>query len=296
VKALIATSIRAGLGNQMFQYAAARRLAHHAGGELVLVTDGPEPFRLPVWRIQGVTVPAGQVVPNRRFGLFLGRRPRPGDVPVRQEKLIWDLIPQSGTPALAQTQSLLFMPELLCWRGHVLLRGYWQDERYFTDIRPLIEDDFRLRQPLDPRSGDCLSRIRAGVSAFIHVRRGDYLSPEFADLFGTCSADYYHQAMTMLRARVPAVRFFVFSDDPGWVRENQIGGRDADIIDWNGAAPARDLVLMRECAHAIIANSSFGWWGAWLGERTESVIIAPKIWFKAVPEYRDIIPPRWLRL
>jgi hypothetical protein len=292
MRPLIATSIRAGLGNQMFQYAAARRLAVRTGGELVLVLDGPEKYRLEVFGIAGRTVPGGTApAPKRRFFSFRSAVP---EIPMMREKFIFDMIPQSGTQAL--TGDLLFEPDLLHWRGHVLLRGYWQDERYFADIRPRLLRDFSLKRPLDARSRECLARIRAGVSAFFHIRRGDYLSPEFFPLFGVCAADYYHSALEILRARVPGVKIFVFSDDPGWVRENAIGGAGAEIVDWNGDAPAHDLVLMRACGHAVIANSSFGWWGAWMGERPESIIIAPKIWYKAVPEYRDIVPARWMRI
>ena len=58
----------------------------------------------------------------------------------------------------------------------------------------------------------------------------------------------------------------MFSDDPAWVREMKIGGEGAEVIDWNGARPERDLALMSACEHAVIANSTFSWWGAWLGD------------------------------
>jgi hypothetical protein len=295
MRPIIATSIRAGLGNQMFQYAAARRLAVQVKGELVLVLDGPETYRLEVFRIAGRAVPAGTVpAPARRFFAFR-QTPAP-EIPLIQEKFIWDFIPQSGTPALAGAKDIIYAPQVLDWRGHVLLRGYWQDERYFADIRPRIIRDFTLKEPLDSRSRECLARIRAAPSAFFHVRRGDYLSAEFCNLFGVCTADYYSRALEILRARVPGARVFVFSDDPGWVRDNAIGGEGAEIVDWNAAAPAHDLALMRACGHAVIANSSFSWWGAWLGELPGSIIIAPRLWYKAVPEYRDIVPDRWMRI
>jgi hypothetical protein len=293
MRPFILTSISAGLGNQMFQYATARRLALRTWGELVLVVDDPEKYRLPVFRIGGQEVPAGILVPPRL--LDSGPAPDPSEIPLVEEGKAWDLIPRSGTGALAG-DALLYVPVLRGWRGHVRLKGYWQDERYFADIRLRLRRDFTLKEKLDARSQACLMRIHNAPSAFFHIRRGDYLSAQFRDLFGVCTADYYDRALEILRARVPEVRVFVFSDDPDWVRENAIGGLAAEVVDWNAAAPERDLELMRACNHAVIANSSFSWWGAWLGERPGSIVIAPKIWFKCVPEYRDIVPERWMRI
>jgi len=293
MRPIIATSISAGLGNQMFQYAAARRLALKTWGELVLVVDDPERYRLPVFRIGGREVPAGVLVPPLLAAS--GQTPEPAAIPLLEEGKAWDLIPRSGTGVLTG-DALLYVPGLRDWQGHIRLKGYWQDERYFSDIRVRIRSDFKLKQPLDARSRDCLGRILDGASAFFHVRRGDYLRPDYFEKFGICPADYYHRALEILRAWVPGVKVFVFSDDPGWVRANAIGGAGAEVVDWNAAAPERDLALMRACNHAVIANSSFSWWGAWLGEGPESIIIAPKTWFKAVPEYRDIVPARWMRI
>jgi len=100
-----------------------------------------------------------------------------------------------------------------------------------------------------------------------------------------------------LKTRIgPELRFFVFSDDPDWVREMKIGGDGAEIVDWNGERPERDLVLMRYCQHAIIANSSFSWWGAWLGDGHERIVVAPRTWYQGLQTSFDIIPERWLKL
>jgi hypothetical protein len=142
-----------------------------------------------------------------------------------------------------------------------------------------------------------MARIQTDPSAFIHVRRGDYLQPGQIDRYGVCSKDYYDHAAALLRQQVGSnLRFFVFSDDPAWVRQNRIGGESAEIIDWNGNTPEQDIALMMACKHAIIANSSFSWWGAWLAETPGQIVIAPRIWYKAVPQYQDIVPKRWLRL
>ncbi|MGA7324360.1 MAG: alpha-1,2-fucosyltransferase, partial [Rhodomicrobium sp.] len=187
---------------------------------------------------------------------------------------------------------------ILCLRGNVKLNGYWQCERYFSDIAGIIREDLTLHGALTGRDRDVLDRIRSAPSAFIHVRRGDYVThPVFSEKFAACSLGYYREALTLLRERVGlGLQFFVFSNDPGWVREMKIGGEDAEIIDWNADTPERDLALMRECSHAVIANSSFSWWGAWLGDSRERIVIAPRTWFRHQSSSHDIVPERWLKL
>jgi len=289
---IIITAIKSGLGNQLFQYATARRLAVASGGHLVLLLlrdylTEPHSRR---FGLQNFNV-AGHTVLQSRAAATIGKLFPNHPMPTHEsrEKPIFEGVGQNMNDPF-------FIRDVLTWREGLELDGYWQDERYFADIRPRIIRDFTLKEPLDSRSRDCLARIRAAPSAFFHIRRGDYLSAEFCNLFGVCTADYYGRALEILRARVPRVRVFVFSDDPGWVRENAIGGEGAEIVDWNAAAPAHDLALMRACSHAVIANSSFGWWGAWLGELPGGIIIAPRLWYKAVPEYRDIVPDRWMRI
>jgi hypothetical protein len=287
----------------MFQYAIGRRLAHATNGRLILLfnrnynREYARSIGLKYFNIAGAVVrdeppgPGGADTPRMRARLtdritWFARRLRP--LPVIRERLVWDLTPNAAT---------LFVPALRNWRGGVHLIGYWQDERYFIESRDIIRKDFTLKNSLDARNIDVLARIRSGPSAFIHVRRGDYLQPGQIGRFGVCGKDYYDDAAALLRQRIGSdLRFFVVSDDPAWARENKIGGAGAEVIDWNGNAPEQDLALMMACQHAIIANSSFSWWGAWLGETNGQIVIAPRVWYRAVPQYRDIVPERWLRL
>lgn len=301
---LIVTEISYGLGNQMFQYAIGRRLAHAANGRLILLfkqeykTNYARSFGLKHFNISGGGVrdervdPGAAAAPRMRARLadriaWFARRFR--KIPIIRERTVHDLAPG--------THATLFMPELLDWRGGVHLMGYWQNERYFADIGDIIRKDFTLKTALDERSQAALARIQAGPSAFIHIRRGDYLKPEHIALYGVRGKDYYDTAVALLRQQAgPDLRFFVFSDDPAWAKEHSIGGDSAEIIDWNGPTPERDLALMTACRHAIIANSSFSWWGAWLGEKAGQIVIAPRHWYKSIPLYQDILPERWLRL
>jgi hypothetical protein len=119
--------------------------------------------------------------------------------------------------------------------------------------------------------------------------------------------DYYREAAALVAARVPDPVFFVFSDDPEWCEVNfklpyhTIAPRNLDrTVGRHLGRDDADLYLMRLCTHAIIANSSYSWWGAWLGaDMNGGIVIAPKSWFG--PAYnnddaRDIVPARWTRL
>ncbi|MDE8349236.1 MAG: alpha-1,2-fucosyltransferase [Acidocella sp.] len=301
VPPIIVTKIRFGLANQMFQYAAGRRLAYMTHGHLVLLLDddfahhNQREFGLTAFNISASVVTQKNVAQRLRAIFPAHSAPLPESL--IEEKRYGDYFPQSGTGILAGRRDLLFRPEVLSWRRSLTLLGLWQDERYFSDIPDCIRHEFTLKAPPGARNAELMGRIAAAKSAFIHVRRGDYLAPSEINVLGVCSAGYYHYAAEVLRGRHGKdLKFFIFSDDPAWVRQEAIGGVGAEIIDWNSHTPAIDLMLMRACQHAVISNSTFSWWGAWLGERPGNTIIAPRVWAKALPEFQEIVPERWLRI
>ncbi len=181
------------------------------------------------------------------------------------------------------------------------LVGYWQCEKYFFDLRNELRDRLLPRDPLPARSTATEQAIRdAGQrSVFVHVRRTDFVgNPNHVLL----PMDYYREAAARIAAKVPNPVFFVFSDDPDWCKVNFklpyytiIPGFAEQDLPRNDA----DLYLMRLSAHAIIANSSYSWWGAWLGaDMNGGIVIAPKSWFGPAckDDARDIVPGRWIRL
>ena len=92
------------------------------------------------------------------------------------------------------------------------------------------------------------------------------------------------------------MKLYVFSDDPEWVTENLKSNFPTTYISHNGATPEEDIRLMSACRHHIIANSSFSWWGAWLNDHDDKIVIAPKQWFAGREENPDLIPSSWVRL
>lgn len=177
--------------------------------------------------------------------------------------------------------------------------GYWQTEKYFDS---LVRADLSLRNPVSTQTQRTADKILATPnSVFIHVRRADYLTPEVAPWMGSVTMDYYERAVQTLCARVAGATFFIFSDDPEWCRQHFSFGRSLPTIIQPGRAH-EDLFLMSLCKHAVLANSSFGWWGAWLGDYLGKVVVAPYRWFgdiksqKYNPATADIIPERWIKI
>ena len=180
------------------------------------------------------------------------------------------------------------------------LYGYWQSERYFSRYADQIRKDFAF-PPLPEGEPQALAaRIKARLNAVsVHIRRGDYLSnPQALAFHGLPGPEYYAASLARMRAEVGDTTIFLFSDDPQWVRENfDPCGHAFEVVDLNlPQSPQHDMHLMALCRHHVIANSSFSWWGAWLGA-AGGLTIAPKRWFVA-PNVNtsDIYPPAWVRL
>lgn len=186
---------------------------------------------------------------------------------------------QRGEPVFKYDVSVYKEPNGLRYRG------YWQTEKYFNI--PIIRQEVKLNLlPFEFRS-NC-------ESVSIHVRRGDYTREPHLSFHGLMSLSYYERAADWIRARKERVKFYVFSNDPEWCRANFPLGYN--IMD--GFSQHEDLWLMSQCKHNIIANSSFSWWGAWLGEGDPNkIVVAPQQWFKDPNmQYGDVVPERWVKL
>ncbi len=292
----ITTALEGGLGNQMFQYAAGRSLAFRLNTKLILNTfwyeqerpkkDTPRAYSLGIFPQL-----TGQVQIDKESGIIHRKRMLP-----RWKKAFLKLLPflnnnqatdDVATPDLSSFQKLTAPKEL---------SGYWQNEVYFKDIAFLIREDFAF-PPLPSSSQVMASKIEnSKESVSVHIRRGDYAyNSHILAMHGLCSADYYKKALEYIKARVSNVELFIFSDEPEWVREHfETYGLPATVIDLHKEEDAHhDMHLMTLCKHHIIANSSFSWWGAWLGE--DGLVIAPKKWYQDENyEHRSPVPSRWI--
>jgi hypothetical protein len=180
------------------------------------------------------------------------------------------------------------------------LVGYWQSEKYFEESTERIRLEFSIRSPLEGRNALLARQMEEGTSISIHVRRGDYVrTPHTASIHNVCNEQYYLRCIDRLAQSVDEPRFFVFSDEPQWVRDHLPIPFPTTVVDHNTAARSfEDLRLMSLCRHHIIANSSFSWWGAWLDSAPDKIVLMPKRWFadKDPEETMDIRPKGWVPL
>jgi len=289
---MIIVRLIGGLGNQMFQYAAARRLAHHYNTDLFLDVTGfasysLRKFELDIFKIRAKIAPPDLIkcVPfSRKDAVHIG---------IRHFFLGETIIQYVKEQTFDFYESVLFLPD------NVYLNGYWQSEKYFSEIVDIIRKEFSFVNPPSAINQELLEEIGECNSVSMHIRRGDYISnPVTMEFHGALGIDYYTRALNLIRKKVKDPHIFVFSDDIFWVRKNLKTDIPIYFIDHNGAEKDyEDLRLMSNCKHHIIANSSFSWWGAWLCNNSEKMIIAPKKWFNAPGiNASDIIPDSWFKV
>lgn len=272
-----------GLGNQLFQYAAGRALADHLGCDLALDRRALEGGQSDVL---GHFAHARHVTPD-------SLPPAKSDGLLRYA--LWRALGRN--PRFHREKTLGFVPGFFDLHPGTYLHGYWQSERYFADIADRLHADLTFTSPLDPVNAAMATRIDAAPCAVsLHVRRGNYLA---SSSYAPCPPEYYRHAIAKIRAAQTApLTCFIFSNDPGWARDTLDLGVEQVVVDINDAARgAFDLHLMSRCAHHLIANSTFSWWGAWLNPDPAKQVIAPKNWF-GTPRLSnpDLVPEDWLRL
>jgi len=292
---MIISNVIGGLGNQMFQYAIGRALSLRRHTQLKLDISGfsQDPQRkydLHLYNIQAEIATLQEVEKLKgKLNQGLG------------EKIV--KIFSAKSPAISASylkeKDMGFHPEILEAPDNVYLEGYWQSEKYFSDIAATIRKDFSMKTAPNIDNQKVLDQIHATTAISLHVRRGDYVSNTTANAFhGTTTLDYYKMAIDKLNNLIPGGTIFVFSDDQTWVKENLKFTLPTIFVDCNDTDHAQDdLRLMASCQHHILANSTFSWWGAWLAEHPKQIVIAPKQWFKNPNiSSKDLIPSRWMQI
>ena len=139
-----------------------------------------------------------------------------------------------------------------------------------------------------------LERTKSANSVAIHIRRGDFVKNAS---HGICDINYYQNAIEIIKNKIPAPTLFVFSDDLPWVQQNLKTELPIVYVSQLELDETEELMLMSQCQHQIIANSTFSWWGAWLNQNPEKIIIAPKKWNNRYQKhYKYLVPEEWITL
>lgn len=176
----------------------------------------------------------------------------------------------------------------------IVLDGNWLNQMYYKDEKLKESLPFKT-ELLNESSLKLMEEMKSGTSVAVHIRRGDYTSETYYQSFGQFSSkDYYLAAIERMKQMVPDGRFYFFSDDMEWVREN-LKADNAVYVEFNKNEDSwQDLFLMSQCQHHIIANSTFSYWAAMLAKHPQQKVIAPKKWY--VWDDPDIFPEEWERV
>lgn len=286
---MLIVAVAGGLGNQMFQYAFYRKMKH--------LKKNIKIDALALWNEKSVAHNGYEL--NRIFRLnvdfanaieragFLGRKDLLSKVRQKFSPLKNKYSCQSDEEAIS------FIAENFSFENKYLL-SYWQSERYFEDISDEIRKDFSFPAFTGSENMALSDKIRSTNSVSIHIRRGDYV--QLANVKDICSLAYYKNAIRHIKETVKDPVFYVFSNDIAWCEQN-LAMEEAVFIDHNkGEDSYKDMQLMSYCKHNIIANSSFSWWGAWLNNNPEKIVLAPDKWFENTAGTKDIIPDSWIKI
>lgn len=296
----IITRVGGGIGNQLFTYAAARRLALINNAELVIDDisgfdrdhDYQRQYQLDHFNILSRKATAAErLEPFSRIRRYIKRR-------LSRYRSFKDrtYIHQEGID---------FDVRLLQFKtfGTVYLEGYWQSEDYFKDVAALIRSDLRIQPPNDDCNNKLAARIRDSLAVAVHVR--------FFDAPAKCGVnnapgDYYVRAVNHMETIVPGAHYFVFSDRPDAARVliPLPEGRFTLVTHNKGDVNAyADLWLMTQCKHFVIANSTFSWWGAWLSQFSEKQVLAPEFEMRGdAPSritswgFKGLLPGCWIKI
>lgn len=292
-------ALTGGLGNQLFIYAFCMELRQrgyrtvlfkpysddakaygHQGYELKKL------FQVKEYEDQGSSI-ANQLLS------FMTRLMMPLPYSVRNR--LYEVL---GVYTVTVPENFIYYPEVFHFKHkHELFRGTWQSSKYFSHAEEALRKNLVFDVSLlSDKTKEIEADMALCTSVSIHIRRGDYLSQLYANGFaGVCTEDYYSRAIDYIRQKVENPVFFVFTDDQDWVRDNFKVGDARYVFHNTGKDSWQDMYLMSRCHHQIIANSSFSWWGAWLNQHEDKLVVAPRLWWRMFDK-DDVVPEGWVRL
>lgn len=294
---MIITRLKGGMGNQMFQYAIGRALSikynTSLGLDLAYLLDRttrPKRYRitfrnydLDIFNVKAEIVPQSDIsFANKKFSGNIG--------------LCFDFFRRKILKLPGVDKGFNFDKTVLSLGNSVYLDGWWQSPKYFSDIEDIIRNDFTLKKPLPINIQNLLDTVKKENSLCVHIRRGDFVGNSYHDIIGD---NYYKEGVDLISKKTKIDKIYVFSDDIKWCRENMKFEFPTMFVDneYSGKKAEGHLILMSACRYFIIPNSTFAWWGAWLSDNKDKIVIAPKLWFKDENiNTDDLIPKQWIRI
>jgi hypothetical protein len=277
---MIVINLMGGLGNQMFQYAAAKHLATLNNAELLidasnfkkLTANSDHTFQLSYFKIQARQATRDEILRVIRPSNFV-RRVIDSVVGKPPHKL-------KSKTIFKEPAGSNFKPYFLELKGDQYLIGYYNSFKYFSPIRNTLIAEFKPKGEISTQGQEMQRLIESTNSVSLHIRRGDYVdNPDvYKCIEGIITDRYYQNAVKLIAERVNHPHFFVFSNDMEWVRQNFKIPYEVTYVDINSAQSGfEDLWLMSKCKHNITAGgSTFSWWAAYLNTNGHKIIVRTK--------------------
>ncbi len=294
---MIISKIAGGLGNQLFMYAAGKRLAQKHNTVLKLDIDGyryvGSSLEYNKYKLEHFNI-SEAIATEEEIKIIRGQNSK-------LKRAAAKYLPKRMLPTLninhVRERNLQFDSDILNLPDNVYLDGYWQSEKYFNDIREQLLKEFSVKNISDEmnNTGDEINKV---TSVAMHVRRGNFVAdPEVNRIHGAMDLDYYQRCMEYFEKNIDSPNFYVFTDDPEWVDANITSDYPVNIVsNPNIFQDYEEQYLMSLCKHQIIPNSTFSWWPAWLNRNPDKIVCAPQAWYRSSERSStDLIPKEWKR-
>lgn len=279
---MIVTRLIGGLGNQMFQYAFGLGLAQETDQELFIDVSGFENYDLHALAIDNFAI-SGKRLPKSEIHRIPARYRGASRVQESVQSLLGRFRSAKSAPlTLRREKPFGFHSEYLAPEQNLYLDGYWQGESFFPQMQDTLRNEFALMDLLSSKSLDLSAEMADCESVAVHVRRGDYVTDsETGKIYRSLDARYYQTCLQNLKQHIRNPKVFLFSNDIDWCLTHLNVGIPFTPVAHNDATTAHeDLYLMSRCRHSVIANSTFSWWGAFLGaDHSSRRVYYPDPWF-----------------
>ncbi len=287
---MIVVKFNGGLGNQLFQYAFGRALQLKYNDSLAIDV---EEFRRSYGHVP------------RHYSLEPFNLPDDVKVlPVKDSKsLLFFKVFHKVNRTLNSNMARLF--NIYWWRSPVYkdfgikdtkgkkcyFYGYWQSERYFADYKDKIKQELKVKTPITEECLPYAEQIENSNSVCLHIRRGDFVKEGQI----ICDVNFYDKGIQYIDQRVKDARYFIFTNDEKWVKDNIHLPKDSTFVEI--ADPDYEVLrLMYKCKHFVISNSSYSWWAQYLSDNPNKIVIAPSKWSLVWPNERSIYLDSWITM
>lgn len=265
-----------GLGNQLYQYAAARKISIINNTS---IRHDVRNFRKYTKNIFHLPIIEHFNTPSRQASLI--------------EILILKYLLRN---VYKESMTNIFKNDMLNLKNNFYIQGYFLSYKYFNDIKHFLIRELTPNIEYSSYFLSYIESIRSSSSVSIHFRRGDYLEQGNILTQKISSIEYYNNAINYITKHIKSPKYYIFSDDIEWVKNN-IKIKNAFYVKNNSKnSTIEDFWMMRNCKHSILSGAStFSWWAAYLDTRPNKIVIHPDSLARhfSLNKYCDYFPSNW---